>query len=93
MFTTLVTVLVGRDLRAVRTVVSLVLSVNVLVSSVFFLSRHALRRDEVPGSGLVSPAVFDQSLKVVLIGGTLIVLELVLLLASWSSPRYVLAMP
>ena len=81
MFTTLVTVVVGRDLRAVRTVVALVITTNVLVSSAFFVARHALRDGGGFGSGLVDPALFDQSLRVVLGGGGLIVVELLALLA------------
>ncbi|WP_323792296.1 PAS domain-containing sensor histidine kinase [Nocardioides sp.] len=81
MFTTLVSVIVGRDLRAVRTVVALVITTNVLVSSSFFVARHALRDGQGFGSGLVEPALLDQSLRVVIGGGALIVVELLALLA------------
>lgn len=81
MFTTLVAVLVGRDLRAVRTVISLVVSVNLLVSAVLFVSQRALRSEATIRSGLIAPEVIDQSWRVIATGGVLIILELVLLLA------------
>lgn len=81
MFTTLVTVIVGRDLSAVRTVIALVIATNIFVSASFFLARHALRDGGGLSSGLVDPTVFDQSLRVVAGGWFLIVVELLALLA------------
>ena len=81
MFSTLVTVIVGRDLQVVRNIVLLTISVNTLVYLIFHLSHIALHDGDVPNPREVSPEVFDQSLRVVLLGGTLIILELLALLA------------
>ena len=81
MFTTLVTVIVGRDLQVVRNIVVLTIGVNVLVYCIFLLSHVALSEGEVPNPFGTAPEVFDQSLRVVLLGGMLIILELLALLA------------
>lgn len=81
MFATLVTVVVGRDVQVVRNIIVLVLSVNAVVFLIFQTTHLALASEKVPNALSVDPAVFDKSLDVVLLGGTLIILELVTLLA------------
>lgn len=81
MFATLVTVIVGREVRVVRSIVLLTVSVNVLVYLVFKITHVALTGHEAPNPLGVDPAVFDKSLDVVVLGGTLIILELLALLA------------
>jgi PAS domain S-box-containing protein len=100
MFATLVTVIVGRDVQVVRNIVLLTASVNLLVYLVFKVAHVALTGHEVPNPLDVDPAMFDQSLDVVVLGGTLIILELLALLAllevakrrlsGWMAPVYVL---
>ncbi len=102
MFSTLITVIVGRDLQVVRNVVLLTVAVDVLVFAVFKISHLALSEPGVPSRYGVSAAVFDESLRVVVLGGVLIILELLGLLAVlelakrrlprwWMAPVYVLA--
>jgi PAS domain-containing protein len=81
MFATLVTAIVGRDVRVVRGIVLLTLGVNLLVYPVFKITHVALDEGRVPNPQGVDPAVFDQSLDVVALGGLLIILELLTLLA------------
>ncbi|MCW2832155.1 MAG: domain S-box protein [Nocardioides sp.] len=81
MFATLVTAVVGRDVQVVRNIIVLVLSVNAVVFLMFQTTHVALANQNVPSPLGVDPAVFDKSLAVVLLGGTLIILELLTLLA------------
>ena len=81
MFSTMVTALVGRDVRVIRNVFVLVLAVDVLKYAAFRLSHEALSRPSVVNPFGVSPEVFDQSLRVVVFGGVLILAELLVLLA------------
>ena len=102
-FATLVAFVVGRDVQVVRNVVMLTLVVNVLVFTIFWLSHQALLSPEAIPNPLSTPiALFDQSVRVVLSGGTLIIAELLLLigllelakrrLPSWAmAPFYVVA--
>lgn len=89
MFSTLITVIVGRDVRVVRNIVLLTVYVDVLVYLVFRVTHLALSQKKVPDPLGVAPAVFDQSLDVVVLGGVLIVLELVGLIAvlELAKPR------
>lgn len=80
MFATLLTVIVGRDLQVVRNIVVLTVSVNVFVSLMFWVSRLALSNRQVRNPFDTSPVVFEHSLQVVLVGGTLIICELLALL-------------
>jgi PAS domain S-box-containing protein len=81
MFSTLLTVIIGRDLQVVRNIIVLVVGVNAMVYLVFWLSHHALSNAEVPNPFDTSPLLFDHSLGVVLVGGTLIISELLALIA------------
>lgn len=87
MFATLVTVVVGRDVLVVRNIIVLVLSVNAVVFAIFQITHLALTGERVPNALGVDPAVFDKSLDVVLLGGTLIILELVTLLAVLEAAK------
>ena len=80
MFSTLLTVIVGRDLHVVRNVVVLTVAVDALVYLVFVISHAALGRSSIPNPLSTSPAVFDESLRVVVAGGVLIILELLALI-------------
>jgi PAS domain S-box-containing protein len=102
MFSTLVTVIVGRDVRVVRNIVLLTVGVDVLVYLIFKITHLALSNEKIPNPSGVDPAVFDQSIDVVVLGGTLIILELLALIAllelakrhlgRWPmAPVYVLA--
>jgi PAS domain S-box-containing protein len=87
LFATFITVVVGRDLQVVRNVVALTIVVNVLVFGVFSLSRLALESPEVVNPFDTSPVVFEQSLETVLLGGALIVGELLLLLVVLETAK------
>ncbi|WP_104108336.1 ATP-binding protein [Nocardioides sp. 616] len=89
LFGTFITVVVGRDLQVVRNVVALTIVVNVLVAAVFAVSGTALQTSGVVNPFDTSPVVFQQSLSTVLIGGALMVLELLVLLAvlEWAKKR------
>ena len=103
LFATLVAFVVGRDVQVVRNVVMLTAVVNVLVFTIFALSHQALLSDDAIPNPLGIPIdLFDQSVRVVLSGGSLIIAELLLLigllevakrrLPSWAmAPFYVLA--
>lgn len=80
MFSTLVTVIIGRDLQVVRNIIVLTVAVNALVYPVFWLSHEALTNDQLLNPFGTSPLVFDQSIRVVLAGGALILCELLVLL-------------
>ncbi|GAB2757824.1 hypothetical protein GCM10027020_07720 [Nocardioides salsibiostraticola] len=80
MFTTLVTVVESRDLQAVRTIVTLVVTVNVMVFALFQISGFALTHGAVINPLQIDPALFSGSIRILLSGGALIVGELMLLL-------------
>lgn len=80
MFATLVTVVESRDLQAVRTIVTLVVTVNVVVFALFRISEYALNHGEVINPLEIDPALFSGSIRILLSGGILIVGELMLLL-------------
>ena len=81
MFTTLVAVVVGRDLQVVRNIIVLTVFVDMVNFLVFRLSGTALRQGVVPNPLGTDPALLEQSLRVLVIGGVLIVAELVGLIA------------
>lgn len=87
MFATLITVIVGRDVRVVRNIVVLTINVNVMVFLIFKVTHLALSGGRVPNPFGVDAAVFDQSLVVVLLGGLLIILELLGLLAVLEAAK------
>lgn len=79
MFSTMVTVIVGRDLQVVRNIIALTISVDTLVYLVFRISQTALTSG-IPDPLGVPSSIFDQSLRIVVSGGLLIIAELLLLL-------------
>ena len=81
MFATLVTVIIGRDVQVVRNIVVLTVTVNTLVYLIFRLSHTALHRSEVLNPYGVDPDIFHQSLRIVVLGGLLIIAELLALIA------------
>ena len=102
MFTTLLTVVVGRDLQIIRNIIVLTVFVNALVFVLFWISQTAMSSSEVPNPLAVPAAMFEQSLRINIAGGILIVAELLLLLAvlevakrrvasAMMAPVYVLA--
>ncbi|WP_165372726.1 EAL domain-containing protein [Pengzhenrongella frigida] len=80
MFSTMVTVIVGRDLQVVRNIIVLTVSVDTLVYLMFRVSQTALTSSGIPDPLGVPSSIFDQSLRIVVSGGILIVAELLLLL-------------
>ena len=72
--------MVGRDVQVVRNIVVLVFTVNVLLYAIFRISQHALEEGRVVNVFSTSPAVFDRSVDTVVLGGLLIVLELMLII-------------
>ena len=81
MFASLVTVVVGRDVRVLRNVFVLTVAIDLLVYVVFLVSHRALTTEGVPNPFGTAPDVFDQSLRIVVFGGLLILAELVVLVA------------
>ena len=87
MMSTLLLVIVGRDLEVVRNVVRLVVLVNVFEVSLFVISSRALQT-----SGILNPFgtardVFDVSIRVIVVGGVLGVAELMLLVAFFEAVK------
>ncbi|WP_248579519.1 PAS domain-containing sensor histidine kinase [Nocardioides sp. InS609-2] len=80
-FSTLVMVIVGRDLQVVRNIIALTISVNVLIYVTSQISGTALETEGVLNPSATSRGVFDVSLRVVVLGGLLIVLLLLVQLA------------
>lgn len=81
MFATFITLVLGRDLQVLRNVIVLTFVVNVMLYAVLTLSRHALGSAQIPNPLELPMEVFEQSLDAVLLGGLLIVIELVLLIS------------
>ncbi len=102
MFSTLVTVIIGRNIQVLRNIIALTVVVDALVYAILTLSHLALHRPGIPTPYDVSPEIFHQSLRVVVMGGLLILAELLALIAvlelakrhldRWPmAPIYVLA--
>jgi EAL domain-containing protein (putative c-di-GMP-specific phosphodiesterase class I) len=84
MFSTLVLVIVGRDLQVVRNAVRIVLAVNVFKFALYSLLRYALDRPAFPNPFGTPSEVFSVSLRVAAVGGALIIAELLLLLTMFE---------
>jgi EAL domain-containing protein (putative c-di-GMP-specific phosphodiesterase class I) len=93
MMTTLVLVVVEHDVQVVRNVVRLVVVVNVFKVVLYQVTATALRSEEFPNPFDTAPSVFSVSLRVVLAGGFLIVLELLLLLFAFERLKSTIASP
>lgn len=87
MLTVFMLVLVGRDARVVRNVVKVVVAVNVFKVAAFSLAGEALTTPGVLNPFATSPSVFSVSVRLVLIGGFLIVTELVLLIVLFEAAK------
>lgn len=86
---TLLLVMVANDVRAVRNVIALVIVSNVFKFWIFAVTAMALRSEVIENPYGTSPTVFDSSLYVVVLGGVLIIAEMLLALAvlGWFSDR------
>lgn len=80
MMSTILLVIVERNLGAVQNVIRLVITVNVVKVLLFSVVSWALDHNDVLNPFSTSSAVFDASLWVVFLGGALIISELLLLL-------------
>ncbi len=89
LMTTLLLTMVANDVQVVRNVIVLVIVSNVFKFAIFTVTASALRSKEYPNSYATSPEVFGASLRVVAVGGLLIIVELLLILAILGrlSPR------
>lgn len=84
MTSSLMLVIVVRDLSVFRNIVRLVVVVNVFTLLLFALVGEALESSDFPNPNETSPAVFDVSIRGVVAGGILIVFELMVLLAIFE---------
>lgn len=87
MLTVFMLVLVGRDARVVRNVIKVVIAVNVFKLATFALAGAALRSRGAANPFGTAPEVFSVSIQLVLVGGLLIVSELVLLVVLFEAAK------
>lgn len=80
MFAALLTTITGRDVQVVRTILGLIVAVHLLTVLVSTLGAQALRSPSVLNPYDVAPAVFDHSLRGTLMGGVLLLVELLALI-------------
>lgn len=80
MMTTILLVIVERNMDTVRNVIRLVITVNVFVFFLFELLYFSLNRSQALNPFNTSAAVFNVSLWIMLLGEVLIIFELLLLL-------------
>ncbi|NLD75417.1 MAG: EAL domain-containing protein [Acidimicrobiales bacterium] len=81
LFTSLVLVVTTRDIVVLRDVIKLALMTTVFKIAFILLATRSLRSADVANPFATSPELFDASLRTVLAGSILIVIELVLLVA------------
>jgi uncharacterized PurR-regulated membrane protein YhhQ (DUF165 family) len=79
MMTAVVLVICGREVQVIRNAVRIVIVVNVFKVTLYEVTSRALRDDAFPNPFSTDPDVFAVSLRVVFVGGFLIVAELLLL--------------
>src|SRR5688572_29280904 len=79
MMNTVLLVILERDLNVVRNVIRIVIMVNVFKFLLFSMISWTLSSDVVLNPFNTSPAVFDVSIWIVILGGALIISELLLL--------------
>jgi EAL domain-containing protein (putative c-di-GMP-specific phosphodiesterase class I) len=79
MMTTLMLVVLARDSEVVRNVIRIVVVVNVFKFGVFTITGHAIETGDYPNEFDTSASVFSTSLRVSVVGGALIIGELLLL--------------
>lgn len=87
MMSTLMLVIVGRDLEVVRNIIRLVVLVNAFQLVLFEISSRALGSSRILNPFGTDPAVFDASIRVILVGGALGIAELVLLVAVFEAVK------
>ena len=87
MMSTLVLVIIGRDLEVVRNIIRLIILVNVFQLLLFAVSSRALRSSRLLNPFNTDPAVFDASIRVIVVGGVLGIAELVLLVAVFEAVK------
>ena len=87
MMSTLLLVIIGRDLEVVRNIVRLVILVNVFEVALFAISSRALRSSWVLNPFDTESAVFDVSIRVIVVGGVLGVAELMLLVVVFEAVK------
>ncbi|UYM05011.1 EAL domain-containing protein [Solicola gregarius] len=79
LFSSVLLVILEHDARVVRNVIKVVIGVEAFKFVMFALATYSLRDDQVVNPFDTDPALFDESLMVTLLGGLLIVAELVIL--------------
>ena len=84
LLTTVTLILMDRDLEVVRTIIRIVVAVNIFKLGLYATTSWALRSDQVIHPNEVSPEVFSSSVRVVVVGGLLIIAELILLVAVYA---------
>lgn len=80
MMSTMVLVITERDLDVVRTIIRIVIAVNVVKFFLFLLISWTLTSEGIINPFNTSPLVFGVSVKFMIIGGVLIIAELLLLI-------------
>lgn len=84
MMSTVLLVIVGRDIEIVRNVVQMVVVLNIFKLVLFGLTSTALDSDHIINPNDTASAVFSQSLRSVVVGGGLIIAELLLLVVLFE---------
>ena len=87
MMSTVVLVILGRDPAVVRNVIRIVVTINAFKLCVFSIAAWALTTPDVRNPFAVSPAVFNVSVQSVLVGGGLIIFELLVLLVLFEQAK------
>lgn len=81
MYAALVAVIVGKDMQVLRNIAALVVATDVFAVLLLKLSGQGLHGTDTAGLVRLPADVFDPSLRIVILGGLLILLELLLLVA------------
>lgn len=80
MMSTIVLVIIGRDLDVVRNIIRIVIAVNIFKYLFFSATSRVLENSATINPFAIPASVFDTSAKFVVIGGALVMAELLLLL-------------
>ena len=91
LMSTLVLVIVGRDLEVVRNIIRLIIVINLVKLPLFAISAEALKSPRFVNPFGTHSDVFDVSLRVIAVGGALVVAELVLLVAIFEAVKRAVA--
>ena len=84
MFTVIVLIVSARDIQVIRDVVLVVVVVNLFKLVFFFLAARSLDATGTVNRFDTAPDLFDTSVRVVLVGGTLIIAELILMVSVFE---------